>query len=89
MPLACSSRALSGLADAKVPVSAHEADHHTLLGLLVMLVVAGAIGGAVLWTSQDERRRPRAKDKTESCSTRQGAGEGESSSPGTARSPSG
>ncbi len=37
----------------------------TLLGLLVMLVVAGAIGGAVLWTSKDEQKKTEAKDKTE------------------------
>jgi hypothetical protein len=37
----------------------------TLLGLLVLLLVAGAIGGAALWTGKDERKKAEAKEKNE------------------------
>src|SRR5882672_11201714 len=37
----------------------------TLLGLLVLLLVAGAIGGAALWTGKDEQRKAEAKEKSE------------------------
>ncbi|MGZ6124959.1 MAG: DUF4340 domain-containing protein [Myxococcales bacterium] len=37
----------------------------TLLGLLVLLVVAGAIGGAALWTGKDEQKKAEAKEKGE------------------------
>jgi len=36
----------------------------TLLGLLVLLVVAGAIGGAALWTGKDEEKKAEAKEKS-------------------------
>src|SRR5882724_406085 len=37
----------------------------TLLGLLVLLLVAGAIGGAALWTGKDEQKKAEAKEKSE------------------------
>jgi len=37
----------------------------TLLGLLVLLLVAGAIGGAALWTGKDEQKKADAKEKSE------------------------
>src|SRR5438067_13264825 len=37
----------------------------TLLGLLVLLLVAGAIGGAALWTGKDEQKKAEAKEKGE------------------------
>src|SRR4051812_34330727 len=37
----------------------------TLIGLLVLLVVAGAIGGAALWTGKDEQKKAEAKEKSE------------------------
>ena len=37
----------------------------TLLGLLVLLLVAGAIGGAALWTGKDEQEKAEAKEKSE------------------------
>ncbi len=37
----------------------------TLLGLLVLLVVAGVIGGAALWTGKDEAKKTEAKEKSE------------------------
>ena len=37
----------------------------TLLGLVVLLLVAGAIGGAALWTGKDEQRKAEAKEKSE------------------------
>ena len=37
----------------------------TLLGLVVLLLVAGAIGGAALWTGKDEQKKAEAKEKSE------------------------
>jgi len=37
----------------------------TLLGLVVLLVVAGAIGGAALWSGKDEEKKAEAKEKSE------------------------
>src|SRR5882762_6281410 len=37
----------------------------TLLGLLVLLLVAGAIGGAAVWTGKDEQEKAEAKEKSE------------------------
>ena len=37
----------------------------TLLGLLVLLVVAGAIGGAAWWANKDEAKQTEAKEKSE------------------------
>ena len=37
----------------------------TLLGLIVLLLVAGAIGGAALWTGKDEQKKVEAKEKSE------------------------
>lgn len=37
----------------------------TLVGLLVLLLVAGAIGGAALWTGKDEKKKAEAKEKSE------------------------
>jgi hypothetical protein len=37
----------------------------TLLGLLILLAVAGAIGGAALWTGKDEQKKAEAKEKSE------------------------
>src|SRR6267143_1926612 len=37
----------------------------TLLGLLVLLLLAGAIGGAALWTGKDEQKKAEAKEKSE------------------------
>jgi len=37
----------------------------TLVGLLVLLLVAGAIGGAALWTGKDEEKKAEAKEKSE------------------------
>ncbi|HZX96830.1 MAG TPA: DUF4340 domain-containing protein [Myxococcales bacterium] len=37
----------------------------TLLGLLALLVIAGAIGGAVLWTNKDEAKKAEEKQKTD------------------------
>jgi len=37
----------------------------TLLGLVVLLLLAGAIGGAALWTGKDEQKKAEAKEKSE------------------------
>jgi len=37
----------------------------TLFGLLLLLLVAGAIGGAALWTGKDEQKKTEAKEKSE------------------------
>ena len=37
----------------------------SLLGLLALLVVAGAIGGVALWTQKDEAKKSEAKEKSE------------------------
>jgi len=37
----------------------------TLLGLVVLLVVAGAVGGAALWTGKDEAKKAEAREKSE------------------------
>jgi hypothetical protein len=37
----------------------------TLFGLLALLVVAGAVGGAALWAGKDEERKAEAKEKSE------------------------
>lgn len=37
----------------------------TLVGLLALLVVAGAIGGAALWAGKDEAKKAEAKEKSE------------------------
>ena len=37
----------------------------TLLGLLVLLVVAGGIAGAALWAGKDEQKKTEAKEKSE------------------------
>ena len=37
----------------------------TLLGLLVLLVVAGAVGGVALWTGKEEAKKAEAKEKGE------------------------
>ncbi len=37
----------------------------TLLALLILLAVAGAIGGAALWTGKDEQKKAEAKEKSE------------------------
>lgn len=37
----------------------------TLLGLLVLLVVAGGVGGVALWTGKDEQKKAEAKEKSE------------------------
>jgi hypothetical protein len=37
----------------------------TLLALLVLVAVAGAIGGAALWTGKDEKKKAEAKEKSE------------------------
>src|SRR6267378_2017496 len=37
----------------------------TLLGLIVLLLVAGAIGSAALWTGKDEQKKADAKEKSE------------------------
>ena len=37
----------------------------TLIGLLVLLLVAGAIGGAAVWTGKDEEKKAEAKEKSE------------------------
>jgi len=37
----------------------------TLIGLLALLVLAGAIGGAALWVNKDEAKKSEAKEKSE------------------------
>src|SRR6202171_1846087 len=37
----------------------------TLLGLIVLLLVAGAIGGAALWAGKDEQKKGGAQEKSE------------------------
>ena len=37
----------------------------TLVGLLALLLVAGAIGGVALWTGKDEQKKAEAKEKSE------------------------
>jgi hypothetical protein len=39
--------------------------YKTLLGLVVLLVVAGAVGGVALWTGKDEQKKAEAKEKSE------------------------
>src|ERR1700737_1983585 len=49
----------------------------TLLGLVVLLLVAGAIGGAALWTGKDEEKKAGGKGKKEKrVGLRQGPGQG-------------
>src|ERR1041384_8056716 len=37
----------------------------TLLGLLALVVIAGAVGGIALWTNKDETQKTEAKEKSE------------------------
>jgi len=37
----------------------------TLVGLLVLLLVAGAVGGVALWTGKEEQKKADAKEKSE------------------------
>ena len=37
----------------------------TLVGLLVLLLVAGAVGGVALWTGKEEQKKAEAKEKSE------------------------
>jgi hypothetical protein len=37
----------------------------TLLGLLALLIVAGAVGGAAIWAGKDEEKKAEAKEKSE------------------------
>src|SRR5262249_30348632 len=58
-------RGPGGLADAEVPVSAMKQTTKALLGLAVLVVVAGAIGRVALRTGKDEERKPGAREKRE------------------------
>jgi hypothetical protein len=53
------------VADAEVAVIEMKQTTKTLVGLLVLVLVAGAIGGAAFWTGKDEKKKAEAKEKSE------------------------